>query len=475
MRIGRGLGVGGIGLVALVAVPSAVAQEQQSVSRLFRIEDVQSVQETTVTLPLTVTLVPAILENVGVVVTVRGDAEFGVYMEGQSDVRWPRPDGSTGVLHRVTPLANTSFVGLRTGIALEVEVTGTLFGNAFSQSLASERVVFEDEVSAFTPFLLPNQPDGATEITLTPTATNGIASLPLTIIPGSAGNGPGLQFTAVIAPDASGTVRGVSFDTEIRRPDGFVDTFATDGSDQTAVGTFENPVDLVDPVRDLTVTNVWNASFDTDIGYGITLSVGGTVAGFSFSVPILDESIALFQGVAEQRAFAAHPDTAPYAHPLPIVGVGGEAISFVDVPVGEASRLAFPIDNRGGLDLVVQVAIEGAEGVTVAPPEVVVGPDGASPVTLTFDPPAVGAVEGVLVLTTSDPVRPVVRVPITASAVEGSRDGGLDDGPGASNNVRYESCGCASGAGPWSPWWIAVAAGAAMRRRRPAAPGSARA
>lgn len=443
--------------VASFAVPSAAqAQEPyESEPRLFKFEEIKTVRSDALSIPLTFTLISGVAEDLGIVPTLTSNAEIALYLEGESNLHWPVIGTDSAVYHRITPIADSSFIGMRAGMNLTVAVQGRVFGSFFTFNIVSQNVNFEDEIQKFTPFMLPFQPNSVNIQLLKPTATNGSLRFPLTIPVLSSGVinlSVGATFRA--DPVSRGEVRGLSLDTIVTQASGFVDTFATDGSDLTSDQVFQNIVELYEQTPELEVTNQWVSEIGTALGYliGVDLVFQVEVFGFplSFDFNVWEQQFDLFPFLPEQQTFDASDDTAPYFHPLPMIEIGGEAVEFDDVPAGESKVFKYPVFNEGNLDLEGTVTIEGDPAFALAPNEIAISPGGQNGLNVTFSPPAPGEYRAKLVIASSDPAVPVVEIPVVgnSSKREGS-DGGLsgnDNGlyGGLGGSTLYSTCGCAS-------------------------------
>ncbi len=456
---------------ALMTSPQADAAEYESEPRLFRIEDVVVVREDTYQIPLTIDVATGVLEGLGVSISLSGDAELGVLMEGESQLRWPVPDAPATVSHEITPLDDASFVAMSAGMEVDVSVSATVFGFPFSTSLASAPVEFTDRVDRFTPFLLPGQTEGPSEIVVEPEPASGQASLPLNLSGPSGIAGLFITVSLDVDPTAKAVVKGKRLDTTI--PQGvFSDVFTTDGSSQTTAGVFPKDVELYEPAPELEMEALYAAEVTVEVGYNISVSLGvnGSVASIpvNLSLPLGDVDIPLFPEETLSVDFHASDDTSPWAHPLPQVDVGVDAVTFADVPENRVATQSVAVANRGQLDLELTVSVEGTSEVTAKPAELSVEADGSSSVVVTYNPDAIGSDEAVLVLTTSDPTAPVVRIPITASAGEAAADdldtaGEFRD----TGSEDFTTCGCdARGPGGGTLALLGGVVAGLIRRRR---------
>lgn len=459
------------GVLGLGLAGPAAAADYTSEPRLVRIEDAVTVQDATYSLPLTFDVVAGIIEDLGVTIALSGGAEVGLLLEGESQLEWPVADEPKTVRHTLTPLADAAFVGITSEMLIEVAVGGTLLGQNFTFDLVSEPIEFTDRVERFSPFLLPFQTDGPTELTLEPEPATGSLNVPLSLTGSSGIGGLTIAATVNVDPTSRAVIKGDSLDTLIPQGE-FSDTFTTDGSTQTMSGVFPNLVELYDQTDELDLDVLYNADIGVELGYeiGLTLNFGGSVFSqpININFPVGEFEIPLFPYLETPHSFEGSPETAPWTHPLPKVSIGTTQVAFVDVPDNVPAAQGFPVSNQGKLDLEVMASIEGSEQLTVAPVELSVEPSGASSLVVTYTPDGPGSAEGILVLTTSDPARPEVRIPISASAVVAPEEDDLND-PGDFVDTptdQFQTCGCASStpAGGWL--WLAGVGLLAVRRRR---------
>lgn len=473
-RSAVGFGIAWAMLAGVGVSGEASATEFESEARLFRFDDQLSVREDTYTLPLTVDLIANFLEGVGVEIELTGSAEVGVLLEGESQLEWHVEGQARQMMHEVRPLDDSSFINMVTRMQADVTLTGRFLGSNFSFTFASLPVDFEDEVSRFTPFLLPQQVVGPTSLLVSPEAGTGGAEVPLELVNASGGGGNltlGLQLN--VTPIASAEVKGRFLNTSI--PQGaFLDTFSADGSNQSRGGVFPNAFELYDPVRELELSSSWDADIAVEIGYELKLSAVVTatnvpvVGTISQTVEIGSFEIPLFPKFTERVSFEASPDTVPWKHPLPLISLGADEVNFVDVPGNRVGTQSLAIANRGALDLQVEVSVEGSDQITTSPATLDVASDGSSSLVVSYTPDGPGSAEAVLVLRTSDPSFPEVRVPVRATAGEPADDDDLEGGSFRdTGSGTLVTCGCASsGAGPLGGWAAVVVLVGGLRRRR---------
>ncbi len=445
-----------VSLAALAVAMPALAQEWESEAQLFRFEEIKPVRADALSIPLTVDVVSGVLEDLGATPTLSGNAEIGLYLEGESNVSWPVIDQDSSVYHSTTPLEESSFIGMSSSMQLTVSVGATVVGNPLYFQVVSEEALFEDEVERFIPFLLPYQA-GEAGMILQPQAKSGKFEFPVTVPVLSEGFlGASIGIKIFADPVSEGTVYGSSLDTIVTQPSGFVDTFSTDGSDQASDLTFQNVIELYEQTDELELTNQWIADIGTRLGYlvGVDFTIEITVFGFTipFSFNLWQQQFDVFPYTETQETFEAHEETAPYFHPLPVIELARDKVEFADITVGDSKVFKFGVIDAGLLDLEGTVSIEddGSGAFAFAPPELAIAPGDQQGVNITFSPNRKGEFRAKLIIESNDPAEPRVEVPIVGNAVvEDGKDGNLDTSdnplyntPGGSS--IYETCGCAS-------------------------------
>ncbi len=145
--------------------------------------------------------------------------------------------------------------------------------------------------------------------------------------------------------------------------------------------------------------------------------------------------------------------------PLPVMGDLPSRHDFGTLGVGETAVLQLPIENIGALDLEGTIHVEGSTFFSVYPEYFQAGAAATDGVVVSYTPLVEGDFEAMLVLTSNDPLEPVIEIPLVASASPYSASGeganGIggsgDDGSGSGGRAKPQiirtevgGCGCAS-------------------------------
>jgi hypothetical protein len=430
-------------LVGVLVSGPAVAQEYESNPALVTFQGSEGVVNQRYEFPLVVD-VGFIIDEIGVVASANAGSNLLLEMEGESRVAWPDEFGGGDVVHRIEPLSNGSRLAMTAGVDVGVDFIIGVFGQDFNFSLLSESLTFEPEVNGFTPFLLPNQTPNQMRIDADP--TGGGLDLPFNFNLfdiGVLGVSIGVVFTAT--PETFSTVRGVSLTTDY---DG--DNYRhTDPTTPNSMWIYEHE-------GSMEMESTYQVDVTTQIGYRFVGSGGLTVEILGSSIPItiefLNQYINLFAGV-ERPTYTS----GSYTHDLPKVDTPIEEVDFGTIEVGDTQTFTFPVNNDGFLDLEALVGIEGDVEISVAPPQLFAEAGGQDAAILTFAPQEAGDYTATLILQTSDPLDPELRIAVVGKAVkpdtpdtpfEDDNNTGFEDGGGSS---IYNACGCAGGGG--APGW----------------------
>ena len=108
------------------------------------------------------------------------------------------------------------------------------------------------------------------------------------------------------------------------------------------------------------------------------------------------------------------PDCEPSLHTVRL-SYSPESTSFDagQVPLGDSVELPLNVVNSGTAPLDVSSIISDAAEFSVSPATLLVDPNEAGTVTITFTPAAVGSYTGVLSILSDDPDRPLVEIQLT--------------------------------------------------------------
>jgi hypothetical protein len=140
--------------------------------------------------------------------------------------------------------------------------------------------------------------------------------------------------------------------------------------------------------------------------------------------------------------------TAPQfvVHPLPVLADLPAEYAWTSVEVGEIANWPVPIENIGEMLLEGTVTVVGDDAFSVWPPSIAAPPGSESGFVVSFSPEAEGEFEAMLIITTNDPTRPEVQVPLTGTGlVPGSSEGGGDEVPEyeeEGDSATIKTCGC---------------------------------
>lgn len=400
---------------------------------------------------------------VGVTVRLTGDAEFALYLEGQSDISWSLDDNLPGALyHTLTPLIDSGLAALKTSVGFNI--TFDLWeGNYGSGSrilsfpLVTQDVVFDLKGGPFTPFMLPGQTPSSQTIR---TTSDDLAFRVPLAIPIGLGDIANIKIGTILTgyPATTAIFSGESLVT--RAGDEIVQAGGT--------------IQMYEGMPEIELLSEYAARVATNIGYvfKVDLFFEIEILGFftfPITIPLFNQTFPLFSDdVAVPFA------TEKYAHPLPMIVPTVPSIDFGEITVGDDIDFTYLINNDGYLSLEGLVGIEGDPVFSATPPEFYANDGGQASVVVTFTPDKVGEFYAELLLISNDPYNEYYTIPITGTGVAPAPDdGGFDDddnpyAPGGSS--LYSTCGCAAGA--WTPSGLApllvVLPLLAVRRRRQA-------
>lgn len=448
---------------SLAVAPVASAQEYASEPQPVKLEGKGAVIDKTYTLPFGTSLDVIIAEFwVGVTVKLVGDAEFGLYLEGLSNLTWSGDDGLAGVLYHVLePLEGSGLAGLKT--LVQFNITFDVFeggppgsgSRLVSFPLLAQDVVFDLKGEPFTPFMLPGQSPASQRIQ---TTSDDLAFRVPLLIPIGLGDIASINVGTILIgyPVASATFSGEHLVT--RAGDEIVQAGGT--------------IQMYEPMPAMDLISEYAARVQSNIGYMFKVNLFFEIEvlglfSFPITIPLFDQVFPLFS----DDVTVPFP-TETYTHPLPMVVPTVPAVDFGEVEVGERVTFNYLINNDGYLAAEGLVGIEGDTAFSASPPEFFMNDGGQASVVVTFEPAEIGDFVGNLVLVTNDPYNEYVQIPISGVGVlpSSDNDGGFgDDGgfdsPGSS---IYSTCGCASStwtAAGLAPFLVVVPLVARRRRR----------
>jgi hypothetical protein len=454
-----------LGLVAagLSAAPVAVAQEYASEPQPITLQGRGAAIDQTYTLPFGTSLDVIIAEFwVGVTVKLVGDAEFGLYLEGLSNLSWATDDGLPGALfHNLEPLANSGIGALKTLVQFDITFDVLEGGPPGSGRplvkfpLVAQDIVFDIKGEPFTPFMLPGQTPASQ--TLRTRSADAAFEVPL-VIPISLGGIATVRVGTVLkgVPVASATYSGEQLVTRA-------------GDDIVQAG---GTIQMYEPMPSIEMTSEYLARVQANIGYQFTVNLFFEIEvlglfTFPINIPLFNQVFPLF---SDDRSLPF--PTQAYTHPLPMVVPTVPAVDFGEVEVGDRLTFNYLVNNDGFLAAEGLVGIDGDTAFSASPPEFFMNDGGQTSVVLTFEPATVGDFAGSLVLVTNDPYNETIEIPISGTGVLRSSDNegdfGDDGGFDSPGSSIYSTCGCASStwtAAGLAPFLVVVPLVARRRRR----------
>jgi len=379
------------------------------------------------------------------------DGGAAVEMLGDSLLTWP-----DALTHAYEPTPNGGTFALDSTLTAKVVLGFDIDIYSAELDLGSESLSFFD-AETFTPWALPGGDPERVEVT-----GEGEEVL-LFDVEQSVYTGVSIYLETWIRPEASAAFEGMRIETgdQLIENDGETETFEPDGLvafDEDAVmkGHYEGSLDLV-----LTPA------------FGVCIDLLGCVEIAAFDLPIELVGSALEQ---EFTPVFLH-------HPLPYLALEEEDYDFGEVTLGQHEAKAITFDNLGELDLEGTLHIEGDGAFTVYPDSLYVPQGGTDGVTLDYEPGTAGVHDGVLVVTSNDPNRPLVEIPLTGTGLhdtDPTDDPDGDDGSGEPAPDDFDTgqwgygetisteltCGCAKSSGARSAWLVLLVAPLLMSRRR---------
>jgi MYXO-CTERM domain-containing protein len=322
-------------------------------------------------------------------------------------------------------------------VSFDIRQGGASGSPVVSIGLLSESAGFDVVTRDFLPFLLPGQTPSFE--TVTSNSTDASLRLPFNLDILDIGIlSIGAGFEIIGYPTITATITGDSLTTTHD-----LDVFEIDRD------LSPTPIQLYEPKPELLLETTYLANVQAFIGYVVNADLSFSVTLFGvdvlpISIPLFDQTFQLFSG-SDRVDFPA----LEYSHPLPVSSVPVPNVDFGVVDVDASQSFTLPFNNDGRLELVGLVGLEGDPVFSAAPPELYAGPGGQDAIVVTFSPTSEGTFEATLYVETSDPVQPVVEVPLRGEAVVPATDdpfeddnGTYQDNPGSS---LYTTCGCVAG------------------------------
>ncbi len=209
-----------------------------------------------------------------------------------------------------------------------------------------------------------------------------------------------------------------------------------------------------------TLRGAWDARFDLIFTPAIEAcaSIFGCIEVLQFDIPVN-----MLTDVMEEDLSAGILD-----FPLPLLVPGVESADFGDVYIQTIANLEVSLGDDGELPVYGDVRVDGGTDFSVFPDQFNANPGTTDGVVVTFIPSVLGPQTANLVLTSNDPSRPDLIIPISANGYEDEPTdyaGVIDE-----DNVKkgeVKACGCDSGTAPAGIGLFGLA-GLALLRRRPA-------
>jgi MYXO-CTERM domain-containing protein len=340
-----------------------------------------------------------------VAVAFRINAEGGAYaqMDGETSLTWP-----TALTQSFTAYEEGGLFALDASIVASVDMKIDLWGIYWEDALAEAGDSFYGEAS-FTPWLLPGGELESVEAAAEGTDRE-LFNLEYDIF-----SGVGIYLKGALRPDARASLRGVRFS-------------AGDGVAEEDGATILHEIpDTSGRNLYTTLTTAFTAGLDLVIvpTFGVCASVFGCydVASFDIPVPLID-------------AEGEHDlPSALTTFPLPRLTIAATTHSFGEVEIGQIATWALAIGNEGDQVLEGIVGTYGPGEFTVFPGQIYVAPGGLDGVVVTFAPTVEGVQEIELVLVSSDPAQPELRLTVSGAGVAPPM-------PVISSEVG--TCGCAA-------------------------------
>lgn len=340
-----------------------------------------------------------------VAVAFRINAEGGAYtqMDGETGLTWP-----AALTQSFTAYEEGGLFALDAMITASVDMKIDLWGIYWEDALAESSDSFYGE-AVFTPWLLPG---GALESV--EAAAEG-SSRELFNLEYDIFSGVGIYLVGALRPDARASLRGVRFT-------------AGDGvAEEDGVGILHEIPDTSSLNLYTTLTTAYTAALDLNIvpTFGVCASVFGCydVASFDIPVPLVDA-----EGEHDMPA-------ALTSFPLPRLTLAETSHSFGEVEIGQIATWELAIGNEGDQVLEGIIGTYGPGEFTVFPGQIYIAPGGLDGVVVTFAPTVEGVQEIELVLVSSDPAQPEIRLAVSGAGVAP---------PMPVISTEVGTCGCAA-------------------------------
>jgi hypothetical protein len=367
-------------------------------------------------------------------------------MEATSGLEWP-----TAFKHSLEAIPGEGLFGVDTSVEIEFEVhinVASVYQN--SLSLWSEQLDIAKTV-AFDTLVLPGSPEYPLEVAVDNTGLIDPFEYGFDVVPGVAG----LDFQVQIYPQMLTTMGGNRIETVLGSSMG----------SQTGEGSFAQLDPPAGNPGEVFLQSTYFADLSTVFGLVIEPSATlDTIVG-DFELAAFEIPIDVLTNT-ETRSFAP----AVYLHPLPALDPLDLPTDLGGVDVGDLANLEVPLTNLGVLGLEGTAHIEGGDAFSVYPQYFYATEANTDGVVVTFAPLEAGEHLATLVITSNDPVTPVLRVPITGTGIPLATIDGPpppDNGNVSGEDVR--TCGCSPIGGSsmgFGALWLLVPGLLVVRRRR---------
>lgn len=359
-------------------------------------------------------------------------------MEAESQVTWP--DALTQTL---TGVPGSGYLEVICDLTLAAQVTFDIWGYTGAYDIWSEELYLE-AVEVFDPLLLLEDP-----VNSVTAQANGRGIDPYELeIPVFAGIE--IQVVIQVFPRATAGLANGRVETN-------------DTALFSSTGNVRHDVPRFTPdLLELTSTYVSEVQAALQVVIRPELEICAPVFGcfrvasFDIPIPLVNET--------NEEAF----DPVRYSHPLPVLEAPFTSHDYGDIDVGTLANLQLPLSNIGLLDLEGSLSIEGDPAFSVFPEYFQASAEQTDGAVVTFAPTAEGPASATLVITSNDPERPDLRIPLGGNGyVEPELD---PDDPEVDRRLSGEvrGCGCDAGGSPAGSLAVLGLAGLllGLRRRR---------
>ncbi len=361
--------------------------------------------------------------KIGGSVNADTSCDLELVMEGTSTLSWPdilankwkdNGDGDGGL------------ITLKNKAATWLEVSGEAFGIAVGYELWREEVDWRGEYR-ITSLLLEGTPGGKTA-TLAAKGDS-LIEFEEDWSPNPTGDYP-IEFTlrGSVAPKLNAVVTGKNIEIE--------DEVVTSTS---AVAILDAPTKNNGEVM---LEAKWNGQVDADVGLEFVPELEVSWRGFNVKIPY-PVYVDIFDDVVDFDT-----DWTEVVHDLPAAVPSVSTLDFGQVQYGEKGSTEFSIENIGNVDLTGKIRVEGDAAFVIADSVVLVprdndGPAKSQTFKVDFLPTEEASYAGEIILETSDPVNPEIRIPLAGVGVKEVVD---PDGEGGNVTGLARGCSCSTSA-----------------------------